>query len=96
MPAPEPRIIVQAFPLDAKLSFYRLQISDEQRVDVLAQLVEKIEERLADLTSDIKANLAADGDTFILAFLADKHPTTTDAVRELAEQAAHEHTHDHQ
>ena len=34
--------------------------------------------------------------TFILAFLADKQPTDTDAVHGLAQKAAREHAADHQ
>lgn len=96
MAAPDPKITVRAFPVDAGLAFYRVEVGDPAREDVLALFVERLQGHLAGLTSEIKVNLSADGATFILAFLADKQPTDTDAVHELARKAAREHAADHQ
>lgn len=96
MNAPAPTIDLKRFPLDETLAFYRLHVEDTVRTDVLARLVERIQDRLADATSETKVNLTSDGAGFILAFLPDKRPLTRDDVRALADAAVSDHIKEHQ
>lgn len=69
-----PTVAIKRFPIDAKLAFFRLEVSHDDGIDRLAGLVEILQQRLASVTSEINTTLRKDGGAFILAFLADKQP----------------------
>ncbi|MBU1002669.1 MAG: hypothetical protein KKE73_09100 [Proteobacteria bacterium] len=96
MSVPTPKVSIKRFPIDSQLAFYRLRIEDSARTDLLIRLVERIQERLGDVTSEIKTNLTADGEAFIVAFLPDKRPLSKQDVQTLADAATHDHIKEHQ
>jgi len=95
MTRPAPEVHLTRLPIDSELAFYRLRIEDHARTDLLSRLVEDIQDRLADATSETKVNLTADGAGFIMAFLPDKRPLSSEDVRALADAAVDEHIKEH-
>lgn len=81
-----PTVSVKRFPIDARLAFFRVVLEGGGGIDSLAGLVETLQQRLADVTSEIKTTLRQDGGAFIMAFLADRRFMTKNDMIALCEQ----------
>lgn len=85
---------VKRFPIDSELAFYRIEVSAGDGIDRLAGLVEMLQARLDEVTSEVKTVLREDGGAFILAFLPDKRPMSREDVEALCGEAADDHARD--
>ncbi|NJB69331.1 hypothetical protein GGQ74_003028 [Desulfobaculum xiamenense] len=82
---------MKRYPLDAKLAFFRLEVSDETNVAGLVHLVERLERAVAEYTSETKVTLTSDGGTFIVVFLTDKQPIDKAGMETLAAEVVRCH-----
>ncbi|UIJ37543.1 hypothetical protein LWC08_12630 [Desulfobaculum bizertense] len=91
MNTPSAHIRVGIYPLDPRLAFFRLEVTDSQRVDLLALFAEQVEQAASAYTSQTKVTLTSDGGTFIIAFLNDKAPVTKEELQRHMDTLADEH-----
>jgi len=90
-PGPGPEFSIKRFPIDSRLAFFRVVVSHEAGIDRVATLVEMLQQRLTDVTSEMKTTLKEDGTAFIMAFLADKQFMTKGDMAAFCGEVAKEH-----